>query len=148
MSVYERLDTLNIALPKITPPVATFVPFVRRGLVRVSGQARIMTYRKWIERLRQAMFCDYLRGRAFCRFSGTPLRLLVTGFFVLAASNKCRMPCSNSPTALSKAPSCPSRTIAMDMCKSNDGGRNTLTLSRELLLAIKRAGSNPTPYPD
>src|ERR1700732_2524087 len=90
---------------------------------------------------------DYLRGRAFRRFAGTPLRLLVTGFLVLAASNKCRMPCSNSPTALSKAPSCPTRTIATDMCKSNDGGRNTSTLSMEIVLAIKRAGSSPTPYP-
>src|SRR5438132_10830922 len=68
---------------------------------------------------------DYLGGRAFRRFAGTLLRLLVTGFLVLAASNKCRMPYSNSPTALSKAPSCPTRTIATDMCKLNDGGRNT-----------------------
>src|SRR5258708_3255898 len=36
---------------------------------------------------------DYLRGCDFRRFAGTPLRLLVTGFVVLAASNKCRMPC-------------------------------------------------------
>src|SRR5690349_22163986 len=86
---------------------------------------------------------DYWRARAFRRFAGTLLRLLATGFLVLAASNKCRMPCSNSSTALSKAPSCPTRTIATDMCKSNDGGRNTLTEPRELLLAIKRAGSNP-----
>ena len=91
---------------------------------------------------------DYLRDCDFRRFAGTPLRLLVTGFLVLAASNKCRMPCSNSPTALSKAPSCPTRTIATDMCKSNDGGRNTSTLSMEIVLAIKRAGSSPTPYPD
>src|SRR5205807_2062332 len=98
--------------------------------------------------LQQATSSDYLRGRAFRRFAGTTLRLLVTGFFVSAASNNCRMPCSNSPTALSKAPSCPTRTIATDMCKLNDGGRNTSTVSRELFLAIKRAGSNPTPYPD
>src|SRR5438552_11686847 len=97
--------------------------------------------------LQQAMSGDYLGGRAFRRFAGTLLRLLVTGFLVLAASNKCRMPCSNSSTDLSKAPSCPTRTIAMDMRKSNDGGRNTLTEPRELLLAIKRAGSNPSPYP-
>jgi hypothetical protein len=90
---------------------------------------------------------DYLRDRAFRRFAGTLLRLLVTRFFVLAASNKCRMPSSNSPTALSKAPSCPTRTIATDMCKLNDGGRNTSTLWRELFPAINRAGSNPTPYP-
>jgi len=28
VSVYERLETLNIALPKLTPPVAAFVPFL------------------------------------------------------------------------------------------------------------------------
>src|SRR5256885_8562865 len=91
---------------------------------------------------------DYLRDCDFRRFAGIPLRLLVTGFVVLAASNKCRMPCSNSSTALSKAPSCPTRTIATDKCNSNDGGRNTSTESRDLLRAIKRAGSNPSPYPD
>jgi len=68
---------------------------------------------------------DYLRVCDFRRFAGTPLRLLVTGFVVLPASNKCRMPCSNSSTALAKAPSCPTRTIATDKCNSNDGGRNT-----------------------
>ncbi len=91
---------------------------------------------------------DYLRGRAFRRFARTRLRLLVTGFVVSAASNKCRKPCSNSSTALSKAPSCPTRTIATDRRKSNDGGRNTSTVSRQFFLAIKRAGSNPIPYPD
>ena len=81
--------------------------------------------------LQQAMFGDYLGGRAARRFAGTLLRLLVTGFLVLAASNNCRMPCSNSPTAFSKAPSCPIRTMAMDGRRSNDGGRNTFTLSIE-----------------
>src|SRR5213593_2088758 len=81
--------------------------------------------------LQQAMSGDYLGGRAARRFAGTLLRLLVTGFLVLAASNICRMPCSNSPTAFSKAPSCPTRTIAMDGFRSNDGGRNTFTVSIE-----------------
>src|SRR5437660_5461191 len=98
--------------------------------------------------LGRAMLGDYLRGRAARRFAGALLRFLVTGFLVSAASNRCRMPCSNSPTAFPKAPSCPTRTIATDMCKLNDWGRNTFTRSRELFLAIKRAGSNPTPYPD
>src|SRR5215475_2183089 len=81
--------------------------------------------------LPQAMFGDYLGGRAARRFAGTLLRLVVTGFLVLAASNNCRMRCSNSPTAFSKAPSCPTRTIAMDGRRSNDGGRNTFTVSTE-----------------
>src|SRR6476620_4298678 len=89
--------------------------------------------------LQHATSGDYLRDRAFRRFAGTPLRLLVTGFLVLAASNKCRMPCSNSSTALSKAPSCPTRTIATDKCNSNDGGSNTSTVTMNSFLAIKQA---------
>ena len=91
---------------------------------------------------------DYLRDCDFRRFASTLLRLLFTSFLVSAASNKCRKPCANISTALSKAPSCPTRTSATDMCNSNDGGRNTSTVSRELFMAIKRAGSNPSPYPD
>src|SRR5437879_9141176 len=77
--------------------------------------------------LQQAMSGDYLGGRAFRRFAGTLLRLLVTGFLVLAASNNCRNPCANSSRAFPKAPSCPTRTIATDRYSSNDGGRNTFT---------------------
>src|SRR5215831_3136273 len=91
---------------------------------------------------------DYFRDCDFRRFARTRFRLLVTGFVVLADSNKCRMPCSNSSTAFSKAPSCPTRTMATDKFNSNDGGRNTSTVPRNSFLAIKRAGSSPTPYPD
>jgi enamine deaminase RidA (YjgF/YER057c/UK114 family) len=31
VSVYEKLDALNITLPEPTPPVAAFVPFLRSG---------------------------------------------------------------------------------------------------------------------
>jgi hypothetical protein len=95
--------------------------------------------------LQQAMSGDYLGGRAARRFAGTPLRRLVAGFVASAASNNCRSPCANSSTAFPKAPSCPTRTIATDRCRSNDGGRNTFTGSIERFLAIKRAGSSPTP---
>jgi hypothetical protein len=78
-----------------------------------------------------AMSGDYLGGRAARRFAGTPLRCLVTGFLVSAASNNCRNPCANSSRAFPKAPSCPTRTIATDRCRSNDGGRNTFTGSIE-----------------
>src|SRR3984893_16046710 len=81
--------------------------------------------------LQQAMSGDYLGGRAARRFAGTPLRCLVTGFLVSAASNNCRSPCANSSTAFVKAPSCPTRTIATDRCRSNDGGRNIFTGSIE-----------------
>ena len=38
MSVYERLKSLGITLPQLTPPAAAFVPFVRTGnLVYLSG---------------------------------------------------------------------------------------------------------------
>jgi enamine deaminase RidA (YjgF/YER057c/UK114 family) len=38
MSVYEKLNELNISLPPLTAPVAAFVPFVRTGnLLFVSG---------------------------------------------------------------------------------------------------------------
>jgi hypothetical protein len=63
---------------------------------------------------------DYLRDCDFRRFAVTPLRLIVTGFVVLVASNKCQMPCSKSSTALSKAPSCPTRTIATGACVEID----------------------------
>ncbi len=39
MSVYERFEALNIALPKLTPPVAAFVPFLRSGnLIFLAGR--------------------------------------------------------------------------------------------------------------
>src|SRR5690348_2978702 len=81
--------------------------------------------------LQQAMSGDYLGGRAARRFGGTPLRCLGTGFLVSAASNRCRNPCANCSTAFPKAPSCPTRTIATDRCRSNDGGRKTFTGLKE-----------------
>ena len=39
MTVHERLAELGIALPKLPPPVANYVPAVRAGnLVYASGQ--------------------------------------------------------------------------------------------------------------
>ncbi len=95
--------------------------------------------------VQRATLGDYLRGRAFRRFERSRLRLVVTAFVVPALSNNCRIPCSNSSTALSRAPSCPTRTIATDMCKSNEGGRRTSTMSRASFPAMKREGSSPTP---
>src|SRR5438067_7304222 len=95
--------------------------------------------------LQQATSKDYLGDRALRRSADTTLRSLVAGFLVSAASNNCPNPCANSSTAFPKAPSCPTRTIATDRCRSNDGGRNTFTGSIERFLAIKRAGSSPTP---
>jgi len=38
MSVYEKLKSLNVTLPRLDPPAAAFVPFVRTGnLIFLSG---------------------------------------------------------------------------------------------------------------
>jgi len=104
----------------------TFPRFRSRMAVENRGQNSFKT-----AQLQQAMSGDYLGGRAARRFAGTPLRCLVMGFVVSAASNNCRNRCSNHSTAFPKAPSCPARTTAMDGCKSNDGGRNIFTVSIE-----------------
>jgi len=52
MSAYERLKALNITLPKIEPPVAAFVPFVRAGsLVFVSGHIAKKDGKPWTGKL-------------------------------------------------------------------------------------------------
>ena len=52
MSIYERLNVLEIALPKLEPPVAAFVPYVRTGnLVFVSGHIAKKNGKPWIGQL-------------------------------------------------------------------------------------------------
>ena len=52
MSIYERLNVLEIALPKLEPPVAAFVPYVRTGnLVFVSGHIAKKNGNPWIGQL-------------------------------------------------------------------------------------------------
>jgi hypothetical protein len=52
MSVYERLKVLDITLPKLEPPVAAFVPFVRTGnLVFVSGHIAKKDGKPWAGQL-------------------------------------------------------------------------------------------------
>jgi enamine deaminase RidA (YjgF/YER057c/UK114 family) len=52
MSVYERLRTLDIALPEVTRPVAAFVPFVRTGnLIFVSGHIAKKDGKPWTGQL-------------------------------------------------------------------------------------------------
>ena len=52
MSVYERLEALNIALPKLTPPVATFVPFLRSGnLIFLAGHIAKLDGQPWVGKL-------------------------------------------------------------------------------------------------
>ena len=52
MSVYEKLKSLNIALPKLDPPVAAFVPFVHSGnLVFISGHIAKKDGKPWTGKL-------------------------------------------------------------------------------------------------
>ena len=52
MSVYEKLKTLNIVLPEVTPPVAAFVPFLRTGnLVYLSGHIAKQDGKPWTGQL-------------------------------------------------------------------------------------------------
>jgi enamine deaminase RidA (YjgF/YER057c/UK114 family) len=52
MSVYEKLKSLNMTLPKIDPPAAAFVPFVRSGnLVFISGHIAKKDGKPWTGKL-------------------------------------------------------------------------------------------------
>ena len=52
MPVYEKLKSLNIALPKLDPPVAAFVPFVQSGnLVFISGHIAKKDGKPWTGKL-------------------------------------------------------------------------------------------------
>ena len=52
MSVYEKLKSLNITLPKLDPPVAAFVPFVRTGnLLFISGHIAKKDNKPWTGKL-------------------------------------------------------------------------------------------------
>ncbi len=52
MSIYEKLKALNINLPKLDPPAAAFVPFVRTGnLVFISGHIAKKDGKPWTGKL-------------------------------------------------------------------------------------------------
>jgi enamine deaminase RidA (YjgF/YER057c/UK114 family) len=52
VSVYERLKARNIALPRLDPPAAAFVPFVRAGnLVFISGHIAKKDGKPWTGKL-------------------------------------------------------------------------------------------------
>ena len=52
MTVYEKLDTLHISLPQLTPPVAAFLPFLRTGnLLFLSGHIAKNGGQPWVGRL-------------------------------------------------------------------------------------------------
>jgi enamine deaminase RidA (YjgF/YER057c/UK114 family) len=52
MNVYEKLDALHIVLPRVTPPVAAFVPFLRTGnLLFLSGHIAKNDGQPWVGQL-------------------------------------------------------------------------------------------------
>jgi enamine deaminase RidA (YjgF/YER057c/UK114 family) len=52
VSVYEKLDALNIKLPELAPPVAAFVPFLRTGnLLFSSGHIAKIDGKPWVGQL-------------------------------------------------------------------------------------------------
>jgi enamine deaminase RidA (YjgF/YER057c/UK114 family) len=52
VSVYEKLDALNITLPELTRPVAAFVPFLRTGnLLFLSGHIAKNGAKPWVGQL-------------------------------------------------------------------------------------------------
>jgi enamine deaminase RidA (YjgF/YER057c/UK114 family) len=52
MSVYEKLDALHIAIPRLPPPVATFAPFLCTGnLLFLSGHIAKQNGQPWVGQL-------------------------------------------------------------------------------------------------
>jgi enamine deaminase RidA (YjgF/YER057c/UK114 family) len=52
MSIYKKLNDLNITLPELTPPVAAFVPYLRTGnLIFVSGHIAKIDGKPWVGQL-------------------------------------------------------------------------------------------------
>ncbi len=52
MSVYQKLDALNITLPELMPPVAGFLPFLRSGnLLFLSGHIAKSDGKPWVGQL-------------------------------------------------------------------------------------------------
>ena len=52
MSVYEKLESLAITLPGVTPPVAAFVPVLRSGnLIFISGHIAKKDGKPWTGQL-------------------------------------------------------------------------------------------------
>ena len=66
MSAYEKLESLGITLPEMTPPGAVYVPVVRTGnLVYVSGHIAKKDGQPWVGRLGETMRTE--EGRAAAR---------------------------------------------------------------------------------
>jgi enamine deaminase RidA (YjgF/YER057c/UK114 family) len=52
MSIYKKLNDLNITLPELTPSVAAFVPYLRTGnLIFLSGHIAKIDGKPWVGQL-------------------------------------------------------------------------------------------------
>lgn len=52
MSIYKKLNDLNITLPELTPPMAAFVPYLRTGnLIFLSGHIAKIDGKPWVGQL-------------------------------------------------------------------------------------------------
>ena len=66
MSVYQKLEALNITLPPVAVPAAAYVPFVQTGkLVFLSGHIAKKDGKPWVGQLGKTM--DTLEGQQAAR---------------------------------------------------------------------------------
>ena len=87
MSVYERLNSLDIALPNLEPPVAAFEPYVRAGnLVFVSGHIAKKDGKPWVGKLGSEITTE--QGKQAAR--GIAIELLATLQSAIGDLNKIR----------------------------------------------------------
>jgi hypothetical protein len=69
MSVYENLEKMGVVLPKMTPPVAAFAPWVRAdNLLYVSGHIARKDGAPWIGQLGATLTTE--EGRQAARKRG------------------------------------------------------------------------------
>jgi enamine deaminase RidA (YjgF/YER057c/UK114 family) len=66
VSIYEKLDALNISLPPLTAPVAAFVPYVQSGnLLSLSGHIAKLNGKPWVGQLGRDLSTE--QGKAAAR---------------------------------------------------------------------------------
>ena len=95
MSVYERLEALNLALPKLAPPVPAFVPFLRSAnLIFLAGHLAKLDGQPWIGQLGANLTTE--QGKNAARAAAIDLKEAggwrVTGIMVQAESATAPLP--------------------------------------------------------
>lgn len=66
MSVYQKIESLNITLPPLTAPVAAFVPYVRSGnLLFLSGHIAKSGGKPWVGQIGRELTTE--QGKAAAR---------------------------------------------------------------------------------